>query len=159
MLQRRVVLSGILAMSLSLSMGACAKSPSLVDPNIERAMREGDARNPSVPLDLRQIQVVDSGSGYRAVFLKLSRLPDSLASQHLEDPARIVVDIRGPTGAETEERTFPGGDAVVTRMRVSRQMGNLRVTLDLVGDEPPKYSVHQMADWVMIRLARQADEG
>ncbi len=93
------------------------------------------------------------------MFLNLSRLPDSVAHRSETHPARIVLDIKGPTGAETPEVAFPSGDTLVSRMRVSRQPGILRVVLDLQGDEPPEYSVHIMADWIMIRLAPDTSSG
>lgn len=104
------------------------------------------------PLDLRQFEVVASGGGYRGVFLKLSRFPDSVAAAHYDDPARIVLDIRGPTGAESAEERFPGNDNIVSAVRVSRDIGLLRVILDIAGDHTPEYTVHRMADWIMIRM-------
>lgn len=68
-------------------------------------------------------------------------------------PARITVQAWGPAGAEDlPERTLPQTDATVSLVRVSRKDGALRITLDLVAAAPPAYSVHQMADWIMIRL-------
>ena len=107
----------------------------------------------SAPLELSQFEVVASGGGYRGVFLKLSRFPDAIASSDRSDPAQIILDISGPTGAETPEETFPGGDTLVSRVRVTRAIGSLRVVLDLAADDPPEYTVHQMGDWVMVRLA------
>jgi hypothetical protein len=107
----------------------------------------------SAPLDLNQFEVVASGGGYRGVFLKLSRFPDAIAATDRGNPAQIILDISGPTGAETPEETFPGGDTLVSRVRVTREIGLLRVVLDLAATSPPKYSVHQMGDWVMVRLA------
>jgi len=110
----------------------------------------------SAPLDLSQFEVVASGGGYRGVFLKLSRFPDAIATTDQSDPAQIILNISGPTGAETPEETFPGGDTLVSRVRVRREIGLLRVVLDLAAANPPEYSVHQMGDWVMIRLAAAA---
>jgi len=105
----------------------------------------------SIPLDLRTFEVA-SADGRKGAFLKLSRLPDSVAYHSESKPARIVLEIKGPTGEETAEETFPGGDTLVSRFRVSRRFGVLRVVLDLQGDDPPEYSVHTMADWIMVRL-------
>jgi hypothetical protein len=106
----------------------------------------------SVPLDLREFEVDSTDGGARGVFLKLSRLPSGVSSSSESSPARIVVDIQGPTGTESPEEVFPGGDSLVTHIGVSRQMGGLRVVLDLAVDDPPDYAVYPMADWVLVRI-------
>ncbi len=106
----------------------------------------------SVPLDLREFEVATTDGGYRGVFLKLSRLPTSVQATSQSDPARIIVDIQGPTGTESPEEVFPGGDTLVTHVAVSRQLGWLRVILDLQSDTAPEYAVYPMADWVVVRI-------
>ena len=106
----------------------------------------------AIPLDVREYEV-SHAAGHRGVFLKLSRLPDSVAHYSKSDPARIIIEVMGPTGEEVPEENFPGRDTLVSQLRISRGFGVLRVVLDLQGDDPPDYSVHTMADWIMIRLA------
>ena len=106
----------------------------------------------SAPLDLREFEVDATDGGARGVFLKLSRLPSGVSSTSASDPARIVIDIQGPTGTESPEEVFPGGDSLVTHVSVSRQMGALRVVLDLAVDDPPEFTVYPMADWVLVRI-------
>ena len=110
----------------------------------------------SQPLDLREFEVDSTDGGARGVFLKLSRLPSAVTSSSQSDPARIVVDIQGPTDAESPEEVFPGGDSFVTHVGVSRQMGSLRVVLDLAADDPPEFTVYPMADWVLVRIKAPA---
>lgn len=107
----------------------------------------------SAPLNLSQFEVVSSGAGYRGIFLKLSRFPDSISASDSSDPAQIVLDIAGPTGVASPEESFPGGDTLVSLVHVSREVGNLRIVFDLATDDPPKYTVHQMGDWIMLRIA------
>lgn len=106
----------------------------------------------SVPLEVREFEVVQA-DGYRGVFLKLSRLPDSVAHHEQSDPASIVLEISGPTGGESPEEAFPGGDTLVSRVRIVRTFGKLQVAIDLQSDDAPPYTVHTMADWIMVRLA------
>lgn len=106
----------------------------------------------SVPLDLREFDVVEAEGGQRGVFLKLSRLPTGVTATSQSDPPRIIVDIQGPTGTESPEEVFPGGDTLVTHVGVSRTAGWLRVILDLQGDGTPQFAVFPMADWVMVRI-------
>lgn len=141
-----LVILGIFA----LGVGACSQRLPLEEAGT--ATPEADYSAASAPLDLRQFEVVASGGGYRGVFLKLSRFPESVVAAKYDDPARIVLDIRGPTGTESPEEVFPGGDAIVTRVRVRRDIGLLQVILDIVGDHAPDYSVHRMADWIMVRM-------
>jgi hypothetical protein len=105
----------------------------------------------SVPLKLVEFNVVGTRDA-RGLFLKLSRLPDSLTHHAEDNPARIVLEIAGPTGEESPEEAFPGGDALITQLLVSRTFGVLRVAIDLQSEDVPEYSVHQMADYIMIRL-------
>jgi hypothetical protein len=146
----RALLFGALATCLLL--GGCSS----------RKTKSGDALgakdvNPalteySVPLDLREFNVESTDSGYRGVFLKLSRLPTAVSATAQSDPPRIIVDIRGPTGTESPEEVFPGGDTMVSHVGVSRTDGNLRIILDLQSDELPEYGVYPMADWVVVRI-------
>ena len=106
----------------------------------------------SVPLDLSEFDVDSTDGGARGVFLKLSRLPTSVSSTSESGPARIIVDIQGPTGTESPEEVFPGGDSFVTHVGVSRQVGALRIVLELAADDPPEYAVYPMADWVLVRI-------
>jgi hypothetical protein len=107
---------------------------------------------PSVPLEVRDFEVVQA-DGTRGVLIKLSRLPDGVRHHAENAPARIVLEVKGPTRDEAPEEAFPSEDALVSSLRVSRQLGTLRVTLDLRGETAPAYSVHPMADWILIRLA------
>ena len=131
---------------------SCAKRVPLAEPTGTKGAAIESIPNASIPLDVQEFQVANA-DGHRGVFLKLSRLPDAVEHHSESDPARIILEIKGPTGEEVPEAAFPGRDTLVARVRVSRSFGVLRVALDLQGDDPPRYSVHTMADWIMIRLA------
>lgn len=105
----------------------------------------------SVPLDVQDYRIV-SVDGHRGVFLKLSRFPDAIDDRAETNPPRVILEIKGPTGEEAPEEELPGRDTLVSRVRVARSFGVLRVTLELQGSDVPPYSVHRMADWVMLRL-------
>lgn len=110
------------------------------------------------PVTLRNLQVT-TVEGHRAVLLRLSRVPTLVRHSSERRPARITVQAWGPIGeGDLPERSMPQIDAQVTQVRVSRHDGGLNVTLDLNGDEPPEYSVHEMADWIMIRFATPATQ-
>jgi hypothetical protein len=103
-------------------------------------------------LEVREFQVVHAGA-YRGIFLKLSRLPDSVVHHRQSDPASIVLEISGPTGGEFPEEVFPGGDTLVSSVRMVRMYGKLQVAIDFQADDAPSYTVHTMADWILVRLA------
>lgn len=105
------------------------------------------------PVALRNFQVT-TVDGHRAVLLRLSRLPTLVRHSSARRPAQITVQASGPVGdSDLPERTLPPQDYQITGVKVSRQQGTLRVVIELAGDEPPTYSVHEMADWIMIRFA------
>jgi hypothetical protein len=131
----------------ALAAGGCSQRLPL-----EEASTTPDFSHLASPLDLRQFEVVASAGGYRGVFLRLSRFPERITTTDSSDPGRIILDIAGPTGEESPEESFPGGDTVVSQVRVTRYTGLLRITLDLSLPDPPEYSVHRMADWIMIRM-------
>lgn len=136
-----------LAASIALLFASgCAERAPLAEPQVANALAELSA-----PLDVVEFEVASVGNR-RGIFLKLSRLPDSLTHRTEENPAQIVLEIAGPTGEESPEEAFPGSDDVVRQLRVSRTFGVLRVAIVLQADEVPEYSVHQMADYIMIRL-------
>lgn len=104
------------------------------------------------PVALRnfEVSVVD---GHRAVLLRLSRLPTQVRESSSSRPARITVQAWGPPGdSDLPERELPQADPQIQNVRVSRRRGALNVVIDLTGDEPPPYTVHEMADWIMIRF-------
>ena len=104
------------------------------------------------PVNLRslQIQTVD---GHRAVLLRLSRAPTLVRHSYASRPGRISVEAWGPTGdSDLPERGLDESDSEISGVRVSRTQGALRVILDFRADNPPEYTVHEMADWIMVRL-------
>jgi hypothetical protein len=130
---------------------SCAKRDPLA-PGKSAGLLEESLPGISIPLEIREYDVLNE-SGYRGIFMKLSRLPDSIQHSSDNNPARIVLEIKGPTGGELPEQAFPGADTLVSRVRVAPRPGVLWVSLDLQGDEVPPYTVHSMADWVMVRIA------
>ena len=105
----------------------------------------------SVPLDIREFRTA-TGSGSQAVFIKLSRLPDGL-DHHVEpNSGSIVLDVRGPAGAATVDEEALPAESPLSRIRVARGPKLLRLSLDLERGEVPPYTVHLLADWIMVRL-------
>jgi len=104
------------------------------------------------PVALRNVEVT-AVDGHRAVLLRLSRLPTLVRQSSSSRPARITVQAWGPPGdGDLPERDLPQVDPLVQDVRVSRKSGGLMVVIELSGDEPPAYTVHEMADWIMIRF-------
>ena len=147
----------ILTVALLAVCGCTRRAPAPV-PAAEEAPAGESPQSLSIPLDVQEFEVVQA-DGRRGVFLKLSRLPEGVEHHSESRPARIVIDIKGPTGGESAEESFPGEDSLVSRMRVTRTFGVLKVVLDLQGNRPPRYSVHTMADWIMIRIGADESSG
>jgi hypothetical protein len=104
------------------------------------------------PVTLRDLQI-DNTDGHRTVLLRLSRVPTAVRHSSSRNPAEITVEAWGPLGdGDFPERNLPQSDDQIRSVRVSRNKGTLTVVLDLQGNQPPPYSVHEMADWIMIRL-------
>jgi AMIN domain-containing protein len=120
-------------------------------PTPPSAMQAPGLESLSVPLDVSEFHVV-AAEGFRGVFVKLSRLPDAV-QHHEQGSGSIVLDISGPTGSESPEESYPGGDPMIASVRVSRTYGKLRVAIDLATGDAPSYTVHTMADWIMVRFA------
>lgn len=144
----RALLCGALV-TLALTGGCATRKPA--DLGAKEALPGGLAEY-AAPLDLREFDVESTETGNRGVFLKLSRVPGAVTHTAQSDPPRIIVDIEGPTGAESPEELFPGGDTLVTHVGVTRLLGTLRIILDLQGDSLPEYAVYPMADWVVVRI-------
>ena len=109
------------------------------------------------PVALRNLQVT-SVEGHRALLLRLSRLPTMVRQTSGKDPGHIVIQAWGPAGeGDLPERTLPQVDPEISDVRVSRHDGALQVVVDFKSVEPPPYSVHEMADWIMVRLGVPQD--
>ena len=103
------------------------------------------------PLEVRGFEVVEA-QGHRSVFVRLSRLPDSVQHSAETDPARIIIDIAGATTGQGAEEQYPSDDLEISEVRIQRHDGILRVSLEMRRPGLPLYSVHPMADWIMVRL-------
>jgi hypothetical protein len=108
------------------------------------------------PVALRNFEVT-SADGHRAVLLRLSRQPTQIRQSSSSRPARITLQAWGPPGdSDLPERDLPQTDPQITDVRVSRKSGALTVVIELNSEKPPEYTVHQMADWIMIRFSGSA---
>ncbi len=103
------------------------------------------------PVGLRNLQVTTI-EGHRAVLLRLSRVPTMVRQSSANDPARIIIQAWGPASDDLPERSLPQMDPQINDVRVSRRQGALQVVVDFKGKEPPPFSVHEMADWIMVRF-------
>jgi len=129
-----------IAFTLLVTLSGCAALSGETSSSAEQA----------VSLRNLQIETVD---GHRAVLLRLSMLPGRVMHSSSSSPARITVQAAGPIGeGDFSEQVLPQTDPQIRQVRVARENGRLQVTLDLKSDVPPPYSVHEMADWIMIRL-------
>jgi len=107
------------------------------------------------PVALRNLEVA-TVDGHRAVLLRLSRSPTMVRQSSGKNPARIIIQAWGPRGdGDLPERSLQQLDPEIIDVRVSRRSGALQVVLEFKGVEPPPYSVHEMADWIMVRLGVQ----
>ncbi len=138
--------------ALLVALSACSTRSSSNELKGAGSVLPASLPNVSIPLDVREFDVVSAEDGARGVFLKLSRLPGAVTHHSESDPARIVLSIAGPTGTDSAAESFPSGDTLVTSMQVSRQAEGLQVVLDIAAEAPPEYEVLPMADWVLVRI-------
>ena len=144
-------------MVVGLGTAACSKTvtPPPPLPPADAGVSAAALADPS-PVTLRNLQVTTI-EGNRAVLLRLSREPYGLSYAAENDPGRIIVRASGPPGeADLPERSLQQLDVQIADVRVSRTQGTLQVAIDFKTDAVPPHSVHQMVDWVMIRLPASA---
>jgi type IV pilus secretin PilQ/predicted competence protein len=105
-------------------------------------------------LRVKGIKLVED-EGQTGIFIKLSRAPDKIDQFTLAKPPRLVIDAHGPVAADMEaiERAAEG-DARVSRVRVARQDGRLRITVDL--KERMKYTVNDLKTMVVAFLGERS---
>ncbi|MGH7819186.1 MAG: AMIN domain-containing protein, partial [Candidatus Binatia bacterium] len=106
-------------------------------------------------LRLKGITLVED-EGQTGIFIKVSRAPDKIEHFTLAKPNRLVIDLHGPIAAEAVpmERNAVG-DEFVSRVRVGRQNGRLRITVDLKGTTP-KYEVNDLKTMVVAFLGQRS---
>jgi hypothetical protein len=143
---------GLVIVAVALAIGGCAptKQPELLTPEQFAEL--------SVPLDIREYRTVNE-AGTQAVFIKLSRLPDGIGHHVESASASIVLDVKGPAGPNTVDEESLQGTPPLSRIRVARGPNLLRLSLDLERGEVPPYSVHLLADWIMVRLESPDNQG
>jgi hypothetical protein len=144
----------IALLAVVLALSACSsRRPELGDTLSEGGAANNPLGNIVIPLAVRSFDIA-SADNQRGVFFKLSRVPDRVSSRSESDPARIIVDAEGPAvGDDLPLQSYPGADLLVDEVRMSRTGGRLQLIVELSTSSPPPYSVHQMADWIMVRLS------
>ncbi|HJQ83584.1 MAG TPA: AMIN domain-containing protein, partial [Candidatus Binatia bacterium] len=105
------------------------------------ATAEPEPSSPPSPwIGVRDVRVEPVGNGRRLVVV-LTRTPDGVKDFILNDPPRLVMDVRGPQSPKAAAMTrFPVQDAVVERVRVATNGDALRVVADL--REKSAYRLH-----------------
>jgi hypothetical protein len=107
------------------------------------------------PLAVEDVQASHS-DGTHAIFFKLSRFPESVTHADSADGMpRISIDLGGPQAEDLPQEQITLADSLVHTVMISRSGGTVHLVMDLSGDRVPPYSVHEMADWIMVRLTPQ----
>jgi len=117
-------------------------------PAVAEEMQDRDLR-------LKGVKLVDD-EGQTGIFIKLSRTPDKVEHFTLSNPNRLVIDLQGPVPSDAKniERTALD-DKHVSRVRIGKQDGRLRVTIDIKG-KPPKYTVNDLKTMVVAFLGERS---
>ncbi|MBI4514336.1 MAG: hypothetical protein HY699_00760 [Deltaproteobacteria bacterium] len=150
-LRSGVVKTWALVAALALLSG-CVRRHAPLDSTVAGGAAPSPLGDIVVPLAVRSFEI-SSVDGQRGVFFKLSRVPDRVASHEESEPARIVVEVEGPAaGDDIAPQSYPGADTLVSQINMSRTGGRLTLVVELSGSVVPRHSVHQMADWIMVRL-------
>jgi type IV pilus assembly protein PilQ len=108
-------------------------------------------------LRVKGIKLVDD-EGQTGIFVKLSRTPDKVEHSMLRSPSRLVINVQGPVAADAKlfERVA-AEDPLVSRVRVGKQEGGLRITVDLKDRErAPKYTVNDLKTMVVAFLGERS---
>lgn len=155
-----------LALGLMLVAGACSHSANPPTPETstttateeatastaepEKAPAAAPAAEPAQEADLRLkgVKLVED-AGQTGLFFKLSRVPDKVEHFLLSNPNRLVIDVHGPVASDMKamERTA-SGDPKVSGVRVARQDGRMRITIDLKA-KTDKYTVNDLKTMVV----------
>jgi type IV pilus assembly protein PilQ len=108
-------------------------------------------------LHVKGIKLVDD-EGQTGIFVKLSRIPDKVEHTMLRSPSRLVINLQGPVASDARlfERVA-AEDPLVWRVRVGKQEGGLRITVDLKDRErAPKYTVNDLKTMVVAFLGERS---
>lgn len=107
---------------------------------------------PVQPLEITEYRVGEA-EGEHALFLRLSRFPDSSGYSVQETPPEIVLRLEGPAvGEDVPEERVIISDSLIPAVRVSRTSGALTIVVELASAEVPPYLIDQAADWLAVRV-------
>jgi hypothetical protein len=124
------------------------------------SMRRGTAAPGQPPLHLRQLLVVQTSSGDRALLVRLSRRAAGLRHSLSGDGSRIELEVLGAgLGEDIPEREVEQADPQVRSVRVSKKGDTLRLVVELRARPPAGYQVQEMADWILIRFPSASERG
>ena len=110
-------------------------------------------------LGIREIRVVDD-NGQQGVFVKLTRPPADSAYYTLDGPARLVIDLTGPTSGGSDVGRFAVEDNPLIRtMRIGEADGKLRLAIEMRGDRVPSYTVDSLDDSLVAFIGEPTGRG
>ncbi len=138
---------------LVLSLAALVSACTARRPKVDEAVPPDWIKNlPVQPLEITEYRVADA-EGEHALFMRLSRFPDSSGYTVQEVPPAIILRLSGPSvGEDVPEERVVVSDAVITAVRVSRTSGALTIVVELTTPDVPPYLVDEAADWVTVRV-------
>ena len=139
----------LLLLSVVGLVAACGAKRPKVDDSVPPAWLKNI---PVAPLEISEYRVGEA-EGEHAIFLRLSRFPDSTGYTVQETPPEIVVQLEGPAvGEDVAEERVVVADSIIPAVRVSRKGGNLTVVVEVTTPEVPPYIIDEAADWLIVRV-------
>lgn len=139
----------LLVLSLAALVTACAAKR----PKVDDAVPPAWVKNiPVQPLEITEYRAAEA-EGEHALFLRLSRFPDSSGYSVQETPPEIIVRLAGPSvGEDVAEERVIISDSVIPAVRVSRASGALTIVVELATPDVPPYLIDEAADWLTVRV-------
>ena len=139
----------LLLVGLAIALPACAAKR----PKVDEAVPPPWLKNiPVQPLEIVEYRAAEA-EGEHALFMRLSRFPDSSGYSVQENPPEIVLRLGGPTvGDDVPEERIVIPDSIIPAVRVSRQNGSVTIVVELATADVPPYVIDEAADWLIVRV-------
>lgn len=131
--------------------GASKASRANQQPLAETALPPTGASLTGATLDVREIKVIED-NGQQGVFVKLNHPATGLTHYTLAHPTRLVLDISGAGNGAASAKQYPVNNPLISNIRVVRNHGKIRLTLELLGSSVPTYTVNDLNDTIVAFL-------
>ena len=129
-----------------------AEEPLLEEMPLEETAAVGVAGADGAPSELVDVQYASSDAGTTVTLVGNQAFSD-FEDFVLQDPHRLVVDLKSVTSSYAGDNTIPLGTPEIQQVRIGPGDGQTRIVMDLTSTENPAYTIDRTDTSLVVNVA------